>query len=368
MQDAPGPSLAAHVSLSSWPCSRGAALVCVVAAILALVAAPAAAAPPIADFTFSPEVPLPGQTVGFDAASSTAHKNAHVTAWSWEFGDGGTADGTPTPQHTYSAPGQYTVTLTVTDSKGQISAPRQRQIRVNAPPQADFVFLPLLSLPGQSTTFVSTSRDPDDPIEKLTLAWSFGDGSPAATGPTVSHSYADPGTWLATLTAVDPYGAFHSVEKPVPVLAGAGQPQGAPRSPLPGPGSPAPTPAPDPDRTTPRLLSPFPIVRLAGFLTTTGARIRLLTVRTPRGSRVTLHCRGKSCPFRRTSRVAAGRPVRVRSLERFLRAGTVIEVLVSGTGRIGKYTRFVIRAGLAPRRTDLCLWPGGSRGRACPSD
>ncbi|MFX1315255.1 MAG: PKD domain-containing protein [Promethearchaeota archaeon] len=38
----------------------------------------------------------------------------------WDFGDGGTAENTLNPTHTYSRPGQYTVTLTVKDDDGGI--------------------------------------------------------------------------------------------------------------------------------------------------------------------------------------------------------------------------------------------------------
>jgi len=34
------------------------------------------------------------------------------TAWSWDFGDGATDD-TQNPEHTYTAPGFYTVSLTI---------------------------------------------------------------------------------------------------------------------------------------------------------------------------------------------------------------------------------------------------------------
>ena len=134
------------------------------------------------------------------------------------------------------------------------------------------------------------------------------------------------------------------------------------------PAAPAPTavPAPDPPSSPPPMLTPFPIVRLSGVVTARGARILRLTVQAPRGAGVAVRCRAKGCPFRRVSRTASGRAMRFRRVERPLRAGTVIEVLVSDGVRIGKYTRFVIRRGERPRRTDLCLWPGASRGSACP--
>ena len=53
-------------------------------------------------------------------------------------------------------------------------------------------------------------------------------------------------------------------------------------------------------------------------------------------------------------------------LERFLRAGTRVTIRVSEPGAIGKYVRFVIRDGSAPKRRDACLAPGGTEPVSCP--
>ncbi len=47
----------------------------------------------------------------------TDQSTGGVTAWAWNFGDGGTSN-QQNPQHTYSAPGDYTVSLTVTNPNG----------------------------------------------------------------------------------------------------------------------------------------------------------------------------------------------------------------------------------------------------------
>jgi hypothetical protein len=119
--------------------------------------------------------------------------------------------------------------------------------------------------------------------------------------------------------------------------------------------------------------SPFPLVRLAGQIVRRGTRIRLLSVVAPRGSRVSIRCTGRGCPFSRQVRVArspvgrAARVVRVRRLERLLRPGVRIRIFVTKSDAIGKYTRFRIRRGKAPARTDRCLRPGSSRPVACPA-
>ena len=42
-----------------------------------------------------------------------------VTAWSWNFGDGSPVSTDQNPEHTYSAPGIYLLSLTVTNAEGQ---------------------------------------------------------------------------------------------------------------------------------------------------------------------------------------------------------------------------------------------------------
>ena len=50
----------------------------------------------------------------------------------WAFGDGGTATGARPPVHTYTAPGVYTATVTVTDPGG-LTGTDTVQVTVNAP-------------------------------------------------------------------------------------------------------------------------------------------------------------------------------------------------------------------------------------------
>jgi YVTN family beta-propeller protein len=63
---------------------------------------------------------------------------------------------------------------------------------------------------GSPTGFdASASVAPSSPITKY--AWSFGDGTTASTTvPTVSHTYADPGTYTVTLTLTDAAGTSTS--------------------------------------------------------------------------------------------------------------------------------------------------------------
>ena len=70
-----------------------------------------------ADFVFSPTDPHVGDVVFFNASLSSVTNGS----FSWDFGDGTSASGV-TPTHSYSAPRTYTVTLTVTNDRGQTAA------------------------------------------------------------------------------------------------------------------------------------------------------------------------------------------------------------------------------------------------------
>ena len=117
----------------------------------------------------------------------------------------------------------------------------------------------------------------------------------------------------------------------------------------------------DADAARPLFLRPFPVVRIRGSVAARGARITLLKVTAGRNVRVQVRCQGRGCPIRRRSRKAG----RIRSLERYLPAGTRITIRVRRPGYIGKYARIVIRRGGPPFRRDACLLPGNSRPIDC---
>jgi hypothetical protein len=135
----------------------------------------------------------------------------------------------------------------------------------------------------------------------------------------------------------------------------------------------APDPQPQPDstggvlgRTDERaaLLDPFPVVRIRGWLTPAGARVRALTVRAPEDTRVAVACAGRSCPRPNWSRPAG--LVHLRPFEVALRAGVRLTITVTKPGWIGKHTVITLRKGKSPGRRDRCLYPGRTAPRACP--
>ena len=209
-------------------------------------------------------------------------------------------------------------------------------------------------------TFVSYSDDSDGQISAQ--AWDLdGDGAfDDATGALATRRFSLPGQKTVTLRVTDDQGGISTASLTVPVREqSTGSPAGSSpptsRQILSGP-----TPLPS-------LLTPFPIVRLAGSVTQAGTRIQLLTVRAPRGARALVRCAGRRCPIKRTEKVVRGGPLRLRAAERVVPAGAVLEVLVRRGDRIGKFTRFKFRPNRRPVRADGCLWPGTTRMAPCPA-
>src|SRR5206468_1867681 len=98
--------------------------------------------------------------------------------------------------------------------------------------------------------------------------------------------------------------------------------------------------------SSPARISPDPVIRFAGRLTRTGAYIRVLQVKAPNRSTLSVRCVGRDCPFRHRTMKVGGRSisstvvrVRIPALQRAFRAGTVIELAITQQGKIGKFTR-----------------------------
>jgi PKD domain len=347
----------------------GAALRCLLVlpavVVAALLNAPAAAAV-TADFTWSPNPPIVEQEAVF-----TAIQDPQITSYWWDLdGDGaynGSADKTGLEvSRTFHSVRTYRIGLLVSDDQGNSDETVQDVTVVapgnpgpNSPPDASFVFFPAAPVVGEPITFVSTSTDPDSPIASSALRWDLnGDGLfDDAAGPSVTTSYATPGTYTISLQVTT-----NSVDVATLVLN-----VGVPGAPGTGVG-----------QRSVSMMSPFPVVRIAGRVSRRGARIRRLTIDAPPGAGVRVSCAGRSCPFKRvlktvSSRLRAGvlpatRLLRIRRLEgRLLRPGATLRLFVTRADSIGKYTRFKIRRGKSPARSDMCLVPGSGRPLVCPA-
>ena len=165
-----------------------------------------------ASFTFSPAAPNSGQAVAFDASSSVGSP----TSYSWDFGDGQTANGaTPTTSHTYQAAGNYTVKLDIgkpgaSCSFGVCSAGVSKPITVgtggppplvatfdtSAPCTSDFAGYRCDADVGAAVTFTATTAN------ATSYSWSFGDGG-TASGINATHTWTQPFTYTVQLTVSD---------------------------------------------------------------------------------------------------------------------------------------------------------------------
>jgi len=146
------------------------------------------------------------EPVTFDGSGSYDPDGDSLT-YSWDFGDGSTGTGV-SPSHTYTAGGEYTVTLVVNDGRADsesaeatvhITEVNDPPVAVAGPDQSVYV--------GDTVSFDgSGSNDIDGTI--ASYLWDFGDGS-TGSGVTPSHTtgYSAAGTYTVTLTVTDDDGA-----------------------------------------------------------------------------------------------------------------------------------------------------------------
>jgi PKD repeat protein len=155
-------------------------------------------APPQAAFTAAGGGDTENLPVRFDAgASSDPGVGGPITSYAWSFGDGTGASGVAVA-HTYTHPGTFAVTLTVTNAVGLSSAVIQWVTVGDEPPIVMPRLLTHQPLVGSPVAFDgSASSDPDGHV--VSYGWTFGDGS-SAIGARPTHTYRTAGHFSATLT------------------------------------------------------------------------------------------------------------------------------------------------------------------------
>jgi len=181
----------------------------------------------VADFTYSPEFPIPGETVTFDARPPYRSRPASgrtIANYTWDFGDGTSIviETVGLITHNYTASGKYNVTLTVTDSGGLTDSTTKR-ITVCSKPVANFTWSPTTPKVGETVTFnASASYDPDGDIAEY--SWDFdGDGKFdwATINPITNKTYAPTmyiaGTYDVTLMVTDAVGLTDTITKPLTI-------------------------------------------------------------------------------------------------------------------------------------------------------
>jgi hypothetical protein len=296
-----------------------------------------------------------GETATFTAAAS----GRPTPTTQWQVSTNGGATFTNDTTDSGNATGRLTVAGTSVAENGYkyrsvfrntagsaVSVPATLTVSSPVPPAASFAWFPPVPFVGEPVSFASNSTDALSPL--TAFAWDLaGNGPLIGGGPVLSTWFSTPGAHVVRMRVTNARGLASIVAETILVAL-----------------------------APPILLQPFPVVRLVGLDTSSGVQLIVFTVLAPVTSRITITCRGHGCPTKLEIRLAASRKHKSKKgslliafprFQRSLQAGITLEVRVSKPGRIGKYTKFVIRRGKLPARADACLNPANSQPMPCPS-
>lgn len=143
---------------------------------------------PIAAFNQNVTSGISPLTVQFTNQSS-----GNVTGLTWNFGDGGTS-GEQNPSHTFTSPGLYTVSLTVTGPGGTANVARQINVQSQSAPVAAFTVNREIGDAPFTVQFTNQSTG-----NITSYFWNFSDGN-TSTQREPSHTFTTPGLYNVFLT------------------------------------------------------------------------------------------------------------------------------------------------------------------------
>jgi len=141
--------------------------------------------------------------VNFNATGSLA--NDSRASYSWDFGDGYPDTG-KSVTHFYRNPGNYNVTLTMTDSSG--GTHKLSESITVLPPKID------VSYPDGYESLKRHFSTPSNSYAKE-YAWQYGDSSSAETGQSHNHTFPSSGNYYVTLTLTLNDGSTISATEPI---------------------------------------------------------------------------------------------------------------------------------------------------------
>lgn len=169
-------------------------------------------AQPTVDFTVSDTGGCSPLNVQF--TDKSVANTGTISSYAWDFGDGTTST-SPSPLHTYSINGDFTINLKVTNSTGCSKIlTRVNNIHVTQKPKADFTSSSSSSNCTVPIKVSFTNTSSGDGIRSY--LWDFGDGTTANTQNS-DHDYTRAGVFNVKLLIVNQFGCSDTITKSVSI-------------------------------------------------------------------------------------------------------------------------------------------------------
>jgi gliding motility-associated-like protein len=143
--------------------------------------------------------------------SFSDQSTGNPTIWFWDFGNGATST-LKNPSTTYFLPGQYTVTLTVTNSSGVNTKVQQNFIVVHGKPTVLFAGNDSLGCFPFPVNFTDLSIASPGTVNTAWV-WDFGDGQQSSAQNT-SNVYTNTGNYTVSLKVTNDKGCWSTFTKP----------------------------------------------------------------------------------------------------------------------------------------------------------
>jgi MYXO-CTERM domain-containing protein len=134
-------------------------------------------------------------------------ESADTHSFTWDWNDGSTST-TKGASHAWADEGTYAVEIEVADDDGGTVTKSFSVVVTNVSPTLSSTTWSSAANEGATLTFEAMATDPGT-ADTLTYTWTFGDGT-TAKGTSVTHAYADQGSFGVTITVDDGDGGSDS--------------------------------------------------------------------------------------------------------------------------------------------------------------